>query len=44
MKGCLIAGLDVQDQPTFQHYRKKIVPLIMKYSGRYIIGALRCRS
>lgn len=49
MKGYLIANLDVQDQPTFQRYRKKVVPRIMKYSGRYIIRSsevqeLRCRA
>ncbi len=37
MKGYLIANLDVQDQPTFQRYREEVVPLIMKYGGRYLI-------
>ena len=35
MKGYLIANLDIQDQPTFQRYREKVVPVIAQYGGRY---------
>jgi uncharacterized protein (DUF1330 family) len=37
MKGYLIANLDIRDQPTFQRYREKVVPVIAQYGGRYII-------
>ena len=37
MAGYLIANIDVKDQAKFEEYRQKVVPVIKKFGGRYLI-------
>ena len=37
MAGYLIANIDVKDQSKFDKYRQKVVPLIKKFGGHYLI-------
>ena len=43
MAGYLIANIEVKDPPKFEEYRQKVVPLIEKFGGRYLVrgGELR---
>jgi uncharacterized protein (DUF1330 family) len=40
---CLIANLEVTDSAKFEEYRQKVVPVIEKFGGRYLVrgGELR---
>ena len=37
MTGYLIANIDVKDPTKFEEYRRKVVPVIEKFGGRYLI-------
>jgi uncharacterized protein (DUF1330 family) len=37
MAGYLIASIDVKDPAKFEEYREKVVPVIKKFGGRYLI-------
>ena len=37
MAGYLIANIDVRDPAKFEEYRDKVVPVIKKFGGRYLI-------
>jgi uncharacterized protein (DUF1330 family) len=43
MAAYLIANIDVKDPTKFEEYRRKVVPVIEKFGGRYLIrgGDLR---
>jgi uncharacterized protein (DUF1330 family) len=43
MPGYLIANLEVTDPAKFEEYRQKVVPVIEKFGGRYLVrgGELR---
>jgi uncharacterized protein (DUF1330 family) len=43
MAGYLIANIEVKDPAKFEEYRQKVVPLIEKFGGRYLVrgGELR---
>jgi uncharacterized protein (DUF1330 family) len=43
MAGYLIANIEVKDPAKFEEYRQKVVPVIKKFGGRYLIrgGDLR---
>jgi uncharacterized protein (DUF1330 family) len=43
MAGYLIANIDVKDAAKFEEYRQKVVPVIEKFGGRYLVrgGELR---
>jgi uncharacterized protein (DUF1330 family) len=43
MAGYLIANIDVKDPAKFDEYRRRVVPLIEKFGGRYLVrgGDLR---
>ena len=43
MAGYLIANIDVKDPAKFEEYRRKVVPVIKKFGGRYLVrgGDLR---
>jgi uncharacterized protein (DUF1330 family) len=43
MPGYLIANLEVSDPAKFEEYRQKVVPVIEKFGGRYLVrgGELR---
>jgi len=44
MAGYLIANIEVKDPVKFEEYRQKVVPVIQKFGGRYLIrgGDVRC--
>jgi uncharacterized protein (DUF1330 family) len=37
MAGYLIANIEVKDPAKFEEYRQKVVPVIEKFGGRYLI-------
>jgi len=37
MAGYLIANIEVKDPAKFEEYRQKVVPVIQKFGGRYLI-------
>lgn len=37
MAGYLIANIDVTDPAKFEEYREKVVPVIEKFGGRYLV-------
>jgi uncharacterized protein (DUF1330 family) len=37
MAGYLIANIDVKDPEKFEEYRQKVMPVIKKFGGRYLI-------
>jgi len=37
MAGYLIANIDVKDQAKFEEYRQRVVPIIKKFGGRYLV-------
>ena len=37
MAGYLIANIDVKDPKKFEEYRQKVMPVIKKFGGRYLI-------
>ena len=37
MAGYLIANIDVKDPTKFEEYRGKVMPVIEKFGGRYLI-------
>jgi uncharacterized protein (DUF1330 family) len=37
LPGYLIANLEVRDPARFEEYRQKVVPLIEKFGGRYLV-------
>ncbi len=44
MAGYLIANIEVTDPAKFEEYRQKVVPVIEKFGGRYLVrgGHTRC--
>ena len=44
MAAYLIANIEVKDPAKFEEYRQKVVPVIQKFGGRYLIrgGDVRC--
>ena len=44
MAAYLIANIEVKDPVKFEEYRQKVVPVIQKFGGRYLIrgGDVRC--
>lgn len=37
MAGYLIANIEVSDPAKFEEYRQKVVPVIEKFGGRYLV-------
>ena len=37
MAGYLIANIEVKDPVKFEEYRQKVVPVIQKFGGRYLV-------
>jgi len=37
MAGYLIANIEVKDPAKFEEYRQKVVPVIKKFGGRYLV-------
>jgi uncharacterized protein (DUF1330 family) len=37
MAGYLIANIEVKDPAKFEEYRQKVVPVIQKFGGRYLV-------
>jgi uncharacterized protein (DUF1330 family) len=37
MAGYLIANIEVKDPVKFEEYRQKVVPVIKKFGGRYLV-------
>ena len=37
MAAYLIANIEVKDPAKFEEYRQKVVPVIQKFGGRYLV-------
>ena len=44
MAAYLIANIDVKDPTKFEEYRRKVVPVIEKFGGRYLIRGATCAA